>query len=282
MTEIKSDSVVQIHILLALLATPPAAMTRGSDRHMADLQTERELVANACRVLALRGMVDDILGHVSVRVSDTSALVRCRGPQERGLQFTHPEDVHEVGLDGSHALPAGWSAPNELPLHLAVLNARPEFGAVVHAHPPAVVALTLAGVTLDPIVGAFNIPAMHLATAGIPTYRSSALIRTERRATEMIAAMGSAPVVMLAGHGLTAAGATVQQAVIRALNVDALARMHLSALAAGSTPRPIDDDDREDLPDLGSAFNDETVWRFHLASLDHEGLLIGDQPWNAK
>ncbi|OJV93327.1 MULTISPECIES: class II aldolase/adducin family protein [unclassified Microbacterium] len=234
---------------------------------------ERTAVANACRVLAYRGLVSDVLGHVSVRVGEDAVLVRCRGPKERGLAFTTAEDVHEVGLDGSHDLPDGWSVPNELPLHLAVIAASPETRSVVHAHPPAVVAMTLTGVPLRPIVGAYNIPAMQLATAGIPVHPSSALIRTRARADAMLASMGHSPVVLLSGHGLTAAGATIQQAVIRALNVDALARMHLSVLSTGAVPSDIDDGDRDDLPDLGSAFNDEAVWRYHLAALEHEARL---------
>ncbi|NWL26739.1 aldolase [Paenarthrobacter ureafaciens] len=235
---------------------------------------ERRLVANACRILAHRGLVDDILGHVSLRVSDTTVLIRCRGPRERGLKFTEITDIQEVSLDGSHDLPDGYSAPNELPLHLAVLSTSPKIRSVVHAHPPAVVAMTLTGQRLRPVIGAFNMPAMAMATLGIPTYSSSALIRNSSRAEEMVAAMGAAPVVLLHGHGLTASGASVQEAVVRALNVDSLARMQLSVLSAGFAPEDIDDGDRSDLPDLGSAFNDGHVWRFHLAALEHEGLLI--------
>ncbi|WP_259460429.1 hypothetical protein [Pseudarthrobacter phenanthrenivorans] len=39
-------------------------------------------------------------------------------------------------------------------------------------------------------------------------------------------------------------------------------------------PTDIDGGDREDLPDLGSGFDDDTVWRFHLAALEHKGLSI--------
>ena len=60
---------------------------------MNDYVDERMLVANACRVLAVRGLVDDILGHVSLRVDDDTVLIRARGPQERGLRFTTADDI---------------------------------------------------------------------------------------------------------------------------------------------------------------------------------------------
>lgn len=96
---------------------------------------ERRTIAEGCRILAHRGLVDDILGHISFRVDETTVLVRCRGPLERGLAFTLPADIHELSLDGSHDLPDRWKVPNELPLHLAVLNADSGLRAVVHAHP---------------------------------------------------------------------------------------------------------------------------------------------------
>lgn len=241
---------------------------------MSDYLDERILIAQACRVLASRGLVDDILGHVSLRVDDDTVLVRCRGPQERGLRFTTTDDIRAVPLNGSFELAEGYKAPNELPLHLEVLRRRSDVRAVVHAHPPGVVAFSLTDRKLLPIIGAFNIPAMRMALEGIPVHPSSALIRTDDRATAMTATLGDRPVCVLRGHGLTATGDSVEQAVIRALNVDTLARMHLAVLQAGGEPEPIDEDDLSDLPDLGGAFNDGHVWRFLMRELQEQGLLL--------
>ena len=54
--------------------------------------------------------------------------------------------------------PADWSPPQELPIHTAILRARPAVTAVVHAHPPAVVAMSLADLAFQPIFGAYDIP----------------------------------------------------------------------------------------------------------------------------
>lgn len=240
-----------------------------------DLSPER-LIALACRVLAERGLAEDILGHVSLRASsddggDRALYVRSRGPNEKGLLFTGPDDVHRVSIDGDTPLPGGYKVPNELPIHREVLRARPDVAAVVHVHPPEVVAADLAGITLAPVVGAYNIPAMRMASEGIPVYPRAVLINSEKLGREVAGTLGDRPVCLLHGHGIVATGVTVAQAVVRALSVTALARVMLLASQSG-VPAPLPADDIAALPDLGSAFNDEMVWRSHVARLDHQGL----------
>ena len=234
---------------------------------MEDLDAIRQDVADACRVMAARGIADGLLGHVSVRVDDEHMLIRCRGPRERGLAFTVPDDIRLVDLDGHGDLPGGYAVPAELPLHAEVLRRRPEVRAVVHAHPFAVVAADLAGHPLRPLLGAFDIPGAHLAAGGIPVHPRSVLVRTRVLAAEMVASMGDRSVVVLRGHGLTATGDVAAEAVLRALSVDTIARMILAVAGAGGVPAAIPDEDLAELPDLGSRFNQETAWRHELARL---------------
>ncbi|WP_219415274.1 class II aldolase/adducin family protein [Pseudonocardia nigra] len=233
-------------------------------------QEERALVALACRVLAARGLADGVLGHISLRVGDERVLVRCRGPRERGLAWTEPADVRLLDLDGGPAQPdelTGHAPPNELPLHTEVLRARPEIAAVVHAHPPEVVAADLAGVAIRPIVGAFDIPGAHLAAGGVPVYPRGVLVRTRELAAEMVAAMGQRPVVLLRGHGLTSAAASVEQAVLQAVSVDRIAALSLRVLSAGGRLTDLPSRDLAELPDLGGAFTVAVAWRHELARL---------------
>jgi ribulose-5-phosphate 4-epimerase/fuculose-1-phosphate aldolase len=229
-------------------------------------------VALACRILAQHGLAEDVLGHVSVRTAADRMLVRCRGPRERGLLFTTPQDVREVRLDGAGELGGEYKVPNELPIHGEVLRARPEVAAVVHVHPPSVVAADLAGLPLRPIIGAYNIPALRMAHEGIPVYPRAVLIRRAELGAEMVEAMGGKPVCVLRGHGIVATGATVEQAVVRALNIDALARLTLRLGAAVWDVPDLPAEDLAELPDLGAGFNDGQVWRHHVARLDHAGL----------
>lgn len=234
----------------------------------------KRLVANACRILAVRGLVDDILGHVSVRLDESTILIRSRGRAEQGLRFTTVDDIQVVRPDGSHDMADGFSPPNELPLHLGVYANDPAANAVVHAHPPAVVATSLVTPTLRPIIGAFNIPSMRMALHGIPVYESAALVRTAERGREVAAIKGSAPACVLRGHGLVTSGNSVEEAVINAINLDRLAEMTLRVLSAGGELGDIDPSDLVDLPDLGGSFNTAHVWRFHLRELEAVGLLV--------
>lgn len=240
-----------------------------------DLAELRRTVARACRILALHGLAEDVLGHVSVRAGPGELLVRCRGPQERGLLFTTPADVHLVRLDGGSAdLPGGYAVPSELPIHAEVLRHRRDVQSVVHAHAPSVVMADLAGLKLRPIIGSYNIPAMRLALRGIPVYPRAVLIRRPELAAEMLAAMGEAPACVLRGHGVTTTGGSIAGAVIRALNLESLARITLGVAQAGGRPDDLPADDIAELPDLGATLNEDHLWRYHLARLEHAGLAV--------
>lgn len=240
---------------------------------MTDLDQQRAVVAQGCRVAAARGLVDGILGHLSLRVDDEHLLVRCRSDADAGVAFTRPSDVRLIAFDGSAGAPGeldGYRVPNELPIHVETMLADAGHAAVAHLHPPDVVAADLAGITIRPIYGAYDIPGAWLARCGVPVYERAVLIRNSRLGKEMVAAMRGRPVVICRGHGITSAGATVAQAVLQAISLDALARMSLRVRAAGGTLRAIDDADWDDLPDLGSAFTAEAAWRHEVARLDDQ------------
>lgn len=231
---------------------------------------ERTLIAEACRVLASRGLADGILGHVSLRVDDDTLLVRCRGPRERGLGHTTADDIRLVRFDGTAAAAYeldGWSAPKELPIHTAVLRSRPGAAAVVHAHPRRTVTADLAGIPIRPIVGAYDIPGTHLAAGGVPVYPRGVLIRNAVLADEMVAAMDGRPVVILRAHGVTSAAESVEQAVLQTVSVDGIAGISLDVVSAGGTLVDLPEADLAELPDLGSAFNTGTAWRHEIARL---------------
>jgi ribulose-5-phosphate 4-epimerase/fuculose-1-phosphate aldolase len=232
---------------------------------------ERGLVAQGCRVAAARGLVDGVLGHLSLRIDDERLLVRCRSDTDTGVAFTRPGDVRLVRFDGTAGAAGeldGHRVPNELPIHVETLLSNPAHRAVAHLHPPAVVAADLAGITLRPIYGAYDIPGAWLARGGVPVYERAVLIRNSALGKEMVAAMRGRAVVILRGHGITSAAATVQQAVLQAISLNELARMSLRVRAAGGALRDIDDADWDDLPDLGPGLNTDAAWRHEVARLD--------------
>ncbi len=237
------------------------------------LDRQRRLVAQGCRVAAARGLVDGILGHLSLRVDDDHLLIRCRSDADAGVAFTRPSDVRLIEFDGSAGTSGeldGYRVPNELPIHVETMLADSRHRAVAHLHPPAVVAADLAGIAIRPIYGAYDIPGAWLARRGVPVYKRAVLIRNSQLGKEMVAAMRGGPAVICRGHGITSAAPSVQEAVLQAISLDALARMSLRVRTAGGTLRDIDDSDWDDLPDLGSGFNTEAAWRHEVARLNRQ------------
>jgi ribulose-5-phosphate 4-epimerase/fuculose-1-phosphate aldolase len=235
-------------------------------RENSQSQYAREQIAEACRVLEHRGLVEGVLGHVSMRFGE-GMLLRCRGPEEAGLRFSSARDVRLIGLDGTPLEDLeGWKPPNEWPIHGEIMRLRPEVGAVVHAHPPAALIVALAELPLRPVFGSFNIPALHMALGGVPIYERSVLITRPELAQEVDAAMGDRPFCIMRGHGVTVTGANVPQAVVRAVNLDVLTSVTRELALLGASSAEIPAEDLAELPDLGSAFQDEMVWRALAAS----------------
>lgn len=228
----------------------------------------RELLATGCRLLAYRGLFDGVLGHISARVAPEQLLMRTRGPADRGLIHTSTADISRIDFEGQ-PLDAGDPnrAPNELPLHVELLRARPDIGAVVHAHPRAAVICTLAEVPLRPVFGAFNIPAMRLALNPIPVFQQAGLIDTPQLAREMVECMGESSVCLLYGHGITVAAETVESACVLAINLSVLLSVSLELASLGATPRELTEAELEHLPDLGPGFNDRLAWQAYVAEM---------------
>jgi 3,4-dihydroxyphthalate decarboxylase len=227
------------------------------------LRSLREEVAAACRILARRGLVEGVLGHVSARAPGGMAL-RSRGPEEAGVLYTEPEDIVLHSLDGEALEDTEHRRPGEHPIHGEVYRARPDVGAVVHAHPPAVLACDLAGVPLRPIFGAYNIPAMRLALAGVPVFERSWLIHSAALAAPMVAALGDGPAVVLRGHGVVVVGETVEAATMRALDLeDWRASASRSPRPAAARPTSL----RHDVAELptGAALTTSLAWAHHGA-----------------
>lgn len=238
---------------------------------MSDLQTT---VATACRILAEQGLAADVLGHVSVRLDADRILLRCRGPQDRGLLFTVADDIRVVDLDGRGELDGGYVVPNEFHIHTELFRARPEIQAVVHAHPRGVVIADLAGVELRQVFGAYNIPASRLANQGVPVYPRSVLVRTPELGRAVTAAIGDAGACILRGHGVVTTGESVEQATLRALDLAELSRISTSVALLSGRPHVLSDDDSQELPDLGSSFNDLSRWRHYVGRLEAAGLSL--------
>lgn len=236
--------------------------------YASDLEATRFRIAEACRILAMEGLVDEILGHISVRVSEREMLIRCRGPEEEGVRYTKPDAVRLVDFDGKgDDLQGKYEVPKELPIHGEIMKARPEVNCVIHAHPPAALICGISSLEFKPVFGAFNIPAMRMAQEGIPVFPRSILITRPELARSMIEVMNGKNIVLMKGHGITVTGKSLEEAVVRGLNFNTLAKVTLKLAEIGKNARVIPEDDLQELPDLGSRFNDSWVYRYYAKKL---------------
>ncbi|MBI4529560.1 MAG: class II aldolase/adducin family protein [Deltaproteobacteria bacterium] len=236
------------------------------------LRELQEKIVLACRILAMEGLVKDILGHVSARIPDSNEMwIRCRSPEEEGLRYTNTDVIRRVDFDGKGPLLGeNYQLPNEFAIHGEIYKSRLDVGCVIHAHPEAALICGIADLEFQPIFGAFNIPAMRLALQGIPVFARSFLMTRPEMVAPMIHIMGEKRVCLMRGHGITVIGETVEEATVRALNFDLLARMTLQVAQTGRKARAIDQEDIQELPDLGSTFNDLWVWRYYVKKLQDE------------
>jgi L-fuculose-phosphate aldolase len=119
---------------------------------------------------------------------------------------------------------------SDLAIHRAVRAARPDAIAVVHAHLPAAMALTLAGEVPDSAV----LPETAMFLGPVPTVAFLPPGSTELAAA-VVAALTGGPgprptAVLLERHGAIAIGPTVETAVDRLELVEVLCRTWLDAL----------------------------------------------------
>lgn len=124
---------------------------------------------------------------------------------------------------------------SEWRFHRDIYRARPEVGAVVHAHPTHATALA---------VQRRPLPAFHymVAMAGGRDIRCAdyATYGTAELSRNAVAALQDRRACLLANHGLIAVGTTLERAFALAIEVEELARQYLLALATG-TPVILDD-----------------------------------------
>jgi 3,4-dihydroxyphthalate decarboxylase len=210
---------------------------------------------------------------VSARSADgKNMLIRGRGKGETGLLFTKPKDIVLADLDGRPVQKTSvLKPPNESCIHGELYKARPDVGAVVHAHPPSIVLTSMAGIELRPIFGGYDPRAMRLAIDGIPVYQSSLTLQSTEQVREMMKVMGDSDNCVLRGHGVVVCAKTVEDATVKAIKLDYLARLNLQAVSLGNVPSISEEDQNAFLSRRGGGHGGggaETLWRFYCEWLE--------------
>lgn len=195
----------------------------------------RQAIVNAGARLGGRGLISAGEGNLSVRVGDKLQIT----PSGWRKDELSPRDLLLVPLRIDPAAPvgtAGRKPSSDIAIHRAVYGARPDVRAVVHAHLPAAMALTLAGEVPDPAV----LPETALLLPRVP-FVPFAAAGSDELAAAIAAALSEPPeplpgVALLERHGAVAVGAaaddagSVRQAVDRLELLEVLCRTWRDAL----------------------------------------------------
>lgn len=212
----------------------------------ADLQAGAlaEAIAVACRRLHARGLLAGAEGNVSVRLVDGSVLVTPSGTDKAAMtaeavlrvraEGTGRHEVVTGPPDGRAGRDTSGRPSSELEMHLSCYAARPDVTAVVHAHPPAATAFATAGVPLpDDVLP--ELPVVVGPVALVPYGRPG----TAALSDAMRPFLAGHDLFLLANHGVTATGRTLEEAMLRMESAEQAARILLGArLLGGARPLP--------------------------------------------
>jgi L-fuculose-phosphate aldolase len=197
----------------------------------------REVIVAAGRRLGARGLIAGAEGNLSVRLDDDRVLVTPTGLRKDELE---PGDLVVVATRrppaGDPRNSRGLRPTSDVAIHRAVLAARPDVTAVVHAHLPVAMALTLAGQAPDP--AALPETALLLPVVPVVPFGEMGSDDLAARVAQTLASGSPRPnAVLLERHGAVAVGSSdtgaaeaVRQAVDRLELLDVLCRVWRDAL----------------------------------------------------
>ena len=184
---------------------------------------KQAIVAAAHKMQSL-GLSPGRSGNISVRWKGGMLITASGIPP---ADFDAETDI--VFVDGAGKWAARGKAPSsEWRFHLAVYEARPDAGAVVHCHSRFATALACAHLPIPSFHymvakgGGADIPLAPYATYGTPEL-----------AAHVAAALASRNACLLANHGQIAIGGSLEDAVELAEEVEVLAAQYVTARALG-------------------------------------------------
>jgi L-fuculose-phosphate aldolase len=209
-----------------------------------DRTTAALAIVASGRRLGARGLISAGEGNLSIRLDASRILISPTGRRKDELTA---DDLVVVRLDhegdpesGPPRSPSGLAPSSDLAIHLAVHAVRPELGAVVHAHLPASMALTLAGELPDPAV----LPETAVLLPRLP-YLPFGAMGSPELAARVAAALTADPepyptAVLLERHGAVAVGPDAATAADRLELIEVLCRTWRDALLVRAARATLD------------------------------------------
>lgn len=199
---------------------------------MDDLQRAIGDLAIANRILAHENVVD-AYGHVSIRHPlrpDRYLLSRSLSPE-----FVTRADIIEFTLDGT---PIGDERPPYLErfIHGAIYEARPDVRAVVHSHAEDLLPFSISRTPLCCVAHVASDMGNHVPVWDIADRfgdETNLLVINMAQGRDMARALGGNSVVLMRGHGFSAAADGLLKLVRLAVYLPRNARILLAAMRMG-------------------------------------------------
>ena len=199
----------------------------------------REAMAEHGRLLFARGFSVGSAGNISARLPDGFLMT----PTNSCLGRLDPARISK--LDAGYRHIGGDKPSKEVFMHRAMLDARPEAGAVVHLHSTHATAIACLAMPGDdapiPPLTPYFVMRVGRSLPVIPYYRPG---NPEMEPAIAAAARAGARAVLLANHGPVVSGRSLDDAVYAAEELEEAAQLALmlhGRAARVLTPEEVDD-----------------------------------------
>jgi len=197
---------------------------------------EARLRSAICRIAALcysKSYIVGADGNLSARLADGTILVTPAGAMKGFLEPGHLAHVDEHG----RVVDDGPSPSTAIGIHLVSYHERPDMRAVLHAHPPHAVALSIAGIDMQLPV----IPEVIVTIGGTPT-TPYATPGTDELPESIRDVVRCSDTLIMKNHGAVTLGANLLDAFKKLDMVEHTARILwlAHAVRGGVDPLPPD------------------------------------------
>jgi L-fuculose-phosphate aldolase len=200
-------------------------------------RTDVQKIALSARILASEGHFGSLAGQLTARIAEDRFLTLALGT---AFEEASPSDF--IVVDDDLNVIEGNGIPNPATrFHLWIYRHKPRLRSIVHTHPPATSVLSMIG---QPLIVAhmdmcmFQDQCAYLPDwPGLPIGDEEGIIISE--------ALADKKAILLANHGLIAAGETIEEAAYLAVFFERAAALQIAASAAG-TVHPVDPDKARD------------------------------------
>src|SRR5450756_1777645 len=172
-----------------------------------------------------RGLVAGTSGNCSARVHDCNLVIITPSSMEYDLLLA--EDMCVVDMAGEK-VEGRYNPSVEVVMHLAIYEARPDVGGIVHTHQKMATAVAVAGKGIPPIL-----EEEVFALGGGVELAEYALPGTRDLARHAVDALGGRNACLLAHHGVVAVGPRIQDALLKAEIVERAAEIYIMSTMIG-------------------------------------------------